>query len=111
MLSGRSLALPASALLSAKRRPFQGTPIGEPGHLGMAELAMISADQIPGLPGAWRQQHGAGVRGFRLLPIAERVAGQAQTESDIGMVRVDAAGFVEQLTRPGVVAGAMAERP
>src|SRR5207244_7493849 len=57
---------------------FEGSPVGEQSHLSMAELAMISADQVPGLPRAGRKQHGAGISGFRLLEIAECVAGQAQ---------------------------------
>src|SRR5437763_10557437 len=88
---------------------YEGSPVGEPSHLSMTELAMISADQVPGLPRAGRKQQGAGISGFRLLEIAECVAGQAQPEGDIGMVRVDAARFVQQLPGPGVVAGAMAQ--
>ena len=55
-------------------RRIEGAVVGKARHLGVAQFAVVPADQEPGLPAARRQHHGARERGARLLPVSQCVA-------------------------------------
>src|SRR5207237_1047502 len=71
-------------------RRIEGAAVGKSRHLGVAQLAVVPADQEPGLPGTRREHHGAREGSTSYLPITQRVTAQAEPERDLRVVRVEA---------------------